>query len=95
VAIWFSRYVLAGELSNSMDAGVCMAVLEDRRGRVLDNLFIERLWGSVKNEDVFRRTCPSHLRGRAVDSLPRGTPGLGIDTGSGFPPLPCRPIRAA
>jgi len=61
VAIWFSRYVLAGELSNSMDAGVCMAVLEDRRGRVLDNLFIERLWGSVKYEDVYLRDYPDGL----------------------------------
>ncbi len=24
----------------------------DRRGRVLDNLFVERLWRNVKHEDV-------------------------------------------
>jgi putative transposase len=87
---WFSRYVLAWELSNSMDATFCVAALEmalengtpgifntdqgsqftseeftgclrnseirismDGRGRVTDNIFIERLWWSVKYEDIY------------------------------------------
>ena len=87
---WFSRYVLAWEVSNSMDTGFCLSALDwalksaqpeifnsdqgaqftsemftrrleahritismDGRGRVIDNIFIERLWWSVKYEEVF------------------------------------------
>lgn len=87
---WFSRYVVAWELSNSMDTGFCLSALDwaletaqpeifnsdqgaqftstaftgrlesqsiaismDGRGRVIDNIFIERLWRSVKYEEVF------------------------------------------
>ena len=87
---WFSRYVLAWELSNSMDTGFCLSALDwalkaarpeifnsdqgaqftsdaftgrlethgitismDGRGRVIDNIFIERLWRSVKYEEVY------------------------------------------
>jgi len=87
---WFSRYVLAWGLSNTLDAGFCiealkqalrrgcpeifntdqgaqftcqdfLAVLEgariaismDGRGRVFDNIFVERLWRSVKYEEVY------------------------------------------
>lgn len=87
---WFSRYVLAWQLSNTLDSGFCVdalqralqigrptifntdqgvqftataftAVLEkaeiqismDGKGRALDNIFIERLWRSVKYEDVY------------------------------------------
>lgn len=89
---WFSRYVLAWEVSNSQDALFCLATLEkalrqgkpeifnsdqgsqftseaftsrlkqadiaiswDGRGRVFDNIFIERLWRSVKYEEVYIR----------------------------------------
>ena len=89
---WFSRYVIAWDLSNSMEAGFCCAALTkalrsgrprifntdqgsqftsgeftgiladagiqismDGRGRALDNVFIERLWRSVKCEDVYLR----------------------------------------
>jgi len=82
---WYSRYVLAWELSNSLEAGFCVEALEqalavgqpgifntdqgaqftsaeftsrlksravrismDGRGRAMDNLFIERLWRTVK-----------------------------------------------
>ena len=81
---WFSRYVLAWELSNSQDVFCCLTALEkvlckgcpdifnsdqgsqftckaftqrlkqadiaisrDGRGRVFDNIFIERLWRTV------------------------------------------------
>jgi putative transposase len=88
---WWSRYVLAWELSNSMDSAFCirawMAALAcgrsplisntdqgsqftsegyieavesagvdvsmDGRGRWIDNRFIERLWRSVKQEDIY------------------------------------------
>jgi putative transposase len=88
---WASRAVLAWRLSNTMDAGFCVAALEDAlarcgkpeifntdqgsqftgaaftgalaaagirismdgRGRWMDNVFIERLWRSLKHEDVY------------------------------------------
>jgi putative transposase len=89
---WFSRYVIAWDVSNSMESGFCVAVLKralkkarpgifntdqgsqftseeftglllkaavrismDGRGRALDNVFIERLWRSVKYEDIYLR----------------------------------------
>ena len=89
---WFSRYVIAWRVSNSMEAGFCVTALEealatgtpgifntdqgsqftsedftkplldsdvrismDGRGRALDNVFIERLWRSVKYEDLYLR----------------------------------------
>ena len=88
---WWSRYVVAWELSNSLDSEFCIrawttavgtgrhpliantdqgcqftseAYLEavesvgvdvsmDGRGRWIDNRFIERLWRSVKQEDIY------------------------------------------
>jgi putative transposase len=87
---WFSRYVLAWELSVTMDMNFCITALEwalrkqkpeifnsdqgaqftstaftdrlhaqgirismDGRGRALDNVFVERLWRSVKWEEVY------------------------------------------
>jgi len=88
---WFSRYVLAWEISTSLDTDFCVSALTwalrrggkpeifntdqgsqftsadftgpllaagiaismDGRGRALDNVFVERLWRSVKYEDVF------------------------------------------
>jgi putative transposase len=88
---WWSRYVLAWELSNSMDSEFCIRALTraleagrvplisntdqgsqftseafleaveavgidvsmDGRGRWIDNRFIERLWRSVKQEDIY------------------------------------------
>lgn len=87
---WYSRYVLAWELSPTLDGGFCLTALEqalsqglpeifntdqgsqftsraftsrlerrgiaismDGRGRALDNVFIERLWRSVKYEEVY------------------------------------------
>jgi len=90
---WFSRYVLAWDLSNTLDEGFCVSTLQralaqhgtpgifntdqgaqftseaftgalqraqvqismDGRGRALDNVFVERLWRSVKYEDVYPR----------------------------------------
>ena len=87
---WYSRYVLAWHLSNTMDVETCIAPLHqaleiatpcifntdqgsqytsneftgllkkneilismDGRGRALDNVFIERLWRSVKYEEIY------------------------------------------
>jgi putative transposase len=89
---WFSRYVIAWDVSSGMETDFCVRVLEraletgrpeifntdqgsqftseeftgvllrsgirismDGRGRALDNVFIERLWRSVKYEDVYLR----------------------------------------
>jgi len=58
---WYSRYVLAWKLSNSLDGRFCREVLleagiqisMDGRGRALDNVWMERLWRSVKQEEVY------------------------------------------
>lgn len=87
---WYSRYVLAWRLSNSLDTRFCIEALEealvkrrpeifnsdqgsqftsdefvgvlkghgirvsmDGRGRAMDNIMIERLWRSVKYEEVY------------------------------------------
>ncbi len=87
---WFSRYVVAWELSNSLEGSFCRTTLQqalrsgtpvifntdqgsqftaqsfttlleaasvqismDGRGRVFDNIFIERLWRTVKYEHLY------------------------------------------
>jgi putative transposase len=87
---WFSRYVIAWRLSNTLDGSFCLDMLEealsrgqpevfntdqgvqftagawtgrlesagvavsmDGRGRCLDNVFVERLWRTVKYEDIY------------------------------------------
>lgn len=89
---WYSRYVLAWALSNTLDARFCLEAVDqalgigrpeifntdqgaqftsdeftgrlegarirismDGRGRALDNIFVERLWRSVKYEEVYLR----------------------------------------
>ena len=93
---WYSRYVLAWELSNTMDKSFCIEALEralgisgpeifnmdqgsqftsidftgilegnairismDGRGRVFDNIFVERLWRTVKYEEVYTHSYES------------------------------------
>jgi putative transposase len=93
---WFSRYVLAWRLSNTLDCRFCLDALQqalllghpeifntdqgvqftaheftarleeagirismDGRGRAFDNIFIERLWRSVKYEDVYLKDYAS------------------------------------
>lgn len=100
---WFSRYVLAWRLSNTLDGTFCAEMLDaalsrgrpeifntdqgvqftahafvgrleragvrvsmDGRGRALDNVFVERLWRTVKYEDLYIRgyeTVPQLERG--------------------------------
>jgi putative transposase len=87
---WFSRYVLAWRLSNTLDGSFCLDMLAealsrgrpevfntdqgvqftasawtsrlesagvsvsmDGKGRCLDNVFVERLWRTVKYEEVY------------------------------------------
>ena len=87
---WFSRYVLAWEVSVSLESAFCVAAMDwavtktrpdifntdqgaqftsesftkrleeqditismDGRGRAIDNIFIERLWRTVKYEEVY------------------------------------------
>ena len=87
---WYSRYVIAWRLSNTLDGLFCLEMLEealgqgrpeifntdqgvqftaeaftrrlesagvqvsmDGRGRCLDNVFVERLWRTVKYEDIY------------------------------------------
>ncbi|MDP1993867.1 MAG: IS3 family transposase [Ignavibacteria bacterium] len=89
---WHSRYVIAWELSNTLDIDFCLRVQErayalaipeifnsdqgshftspkftavsiekgvkismDGKGRCLDNIFIERLWRTVKQQDIYIR----------------------------------------
>lgn len=89
---WYSRYVLAWEISNSLESLFCVQALEralsqgtpeifnsdqgaqftseaftgllldngiaismDGRGRALDNVFVERLWWTVKHENIYPR----------------------------------------
>lgn len=93
---WFSRFVLAWRLSNTLDGQFCLDALQaalatrqpeifntdqgvqftataftdqlsqrqirismDGRGRAFDNIFIERLWRSVKYEDIYLNSYPS------------------------------------
>lgn len=95
---WFSRFVLAWQLSNTLDSFFCQLALEqalligtpkifntdqgtqftaqaftailltagiqismDGRGRFWDNIFIERLWRSLKYEEVYLRVYPDGL----------------------------------
>jgi putative transposase len=87
---WYSRYVVAWQLSNTLDGEFCLLTLEqalqhgqpaifntdqgaqftaqaftsrleaagvrvsmDGRGRAMDNIFVERLWRSVKYENIY------------------------------------------
>jgi putative transposase len=89
---WYSRYVIAWRLSNTLDGSFCLEMLDealttgrpevfntdqgvqftaeaftsrlesagvavsmDGKGRCLDNVFVERLWRTVKHEDIYLR----------------------------------------
>ena len=100
---WYSRYVLAWRLSNTLEGSFCLEMLDeafsrgrpevfntdqgaqftaeaftgkllaagvavsmDGRGRCLDNVFVERLWRTVKYEDVYLKgyeTVPELAQG--------------------------------
>lgn len=93
---WYSRYVLAWQLSNTLDTHFCVRALEqalrfgqpeifntdqgsqftssaftslltgagirismDGKGRALDNIFVERLWRTVKYENIYLKHYPT------------------------------------
>lgn len=96
---WYSRAVLAWELSNTLDATFCVRAVEraiaehgvpeifntdqgcqftsteftqpllargvkismDGRGRALDNVFVERLWRTVKHDEVYLKSYRSQI----------------------------------
>jgi putative transposase len=123
---WFSRYVIAWRLSNTLDGSFCLEMLEealsqgrpevfntdqgvqftaaawtgrlesagvqvsmDGKGRCLDNVFVERLWRTVKYEDIYLwryeavpqlqqglgRYFPYYNEGRPHQALDYQTPG--------------------
>ena len=98
---WYSRYVLAWELSLTLEADFCLIALEralsraipeifntdqgsqftseaftgkledagiqismDGRGRTFDNIMIERLWRSVKYEEVYLKDYENFIDAR-------------------------------
>jgi putative transposase len=102
---WYSRYVIAWRLSNTLDGLFCLELLEealllgtpevfntdqgaqftalaftqlleaagvavsmDGKGRCLDNVFVERLWRTLKYEDIY-------LKG--YETVPQLETGLG------------------
>lgn len=99
---WYSRYVVAWEISETMESDFCIANLQraleialpeihnsdqgvqftdkkytgilenhkvqismDGRGRCMDNIFTERLWRTVKYENVFLKSYHSAIDARA------------------------------
>ena len=99
---WYSRYVVAWRLSNTLDVDFCVDALEealgkdtpqifntdqgsqftsdaftgmllghgiqismDGRGRYMDNIFVERLWRSVKYEEAYLKAYQSVAEARA------------------------------
>ena len=99
---WYSRYVVAWRLSNTLEADFCVEALEDAldrgrpeifntdqgvqctsqdftqllqangikvsmdgRGQYLDNVFIERLWRTVKYEEVYLKAYENGREARS------------------------------
>lgn len=96
---WYSRAVLAWELSNTLDAGFCVRAVQramaqygrpeifntdqgcqftsaeftqpllaagvklsmDGKGRCLDNVFVERLWRTVKYDEIYLKSYQSQV----------------------------------
>ncbi len=96
---WYSRAVLAWELSNTLDAGFCVRAVQramaqygipeifntdqgcqftsaeftqpllaagvklsmDGKGRALDNVFVERLWRTVKYDEIYLKSYGSQI----------------------------------
>ena len=100
---WYSRYVVAWRLSNTLDADFCVEALEDAlgkgkpgvfntdqgsqftsenftglleregvrvsmdgKGRYSDNIFVERLWRTVKYEEVYLKAYSGGPEARAM-----------------------------
>ena len=118
---WFSRYVIAWELSLTLEADFCVATLDralatgcpeifnsdqgsqftsddftgllidagvlismDGKGRAFDNIMVERLWRSVKYEEVYLKDyqTPAEARlglGRYFEFYNNGRPHQSLD----------------
>ena len=118
---WFSRYVLAWEMSITLDSSFCVEALEraltlgtpeifntdqgsqftseaftsvlrsagirismDGTGRAYDNIFVERLWRSLKYEQVYLHDYDTPLEARAgiggwFDFYNHGRPHQALD----------------
>ena len=57
-----SQFTSAAFTSTLESAGIKISM--DGRGRWMDNVFIERLWRSLKHEDVYLRAMPTGRRPR-------------------------------
>ena len=100
---WYSRAVLAWELSNTLDASFCVRAVQraidehgvpeifntdqgcqftsaeftqpllalgvrlsmDGKGRALDNIFVERLWRTVKYNEIYLKSYQSQIEAHA------------------------------
>lgn len=70
---WITRCVLAWRVSITLEADFCIKVLAareikismDGKGAWRDNVFIERLWRSIKYEEVYLRAYASVSEARA------------------------------
>jgi len=58
-----SQFTSEGWVQRFEDAGVAISM--DGKGRWIDNVFIERLWRSVKYEDMYLRAYASGTEARA------------------------------
>ena len=104
---WYSRYVVAWKLSNTLDTGFCMEALAqalergkplvfntdqgsqftsreftqalqdqgvrismDGKGRYTDNILVERLWRTVKYEEVYLKAYSGGKEAHAALSKP-------------------------
>jgi len=77
---WATRKVLSWRLSNTMHADFCVDALNeaiakteagvrismDGRGRYLDNIFIERLWRSLKQEAIYLEEISDGFQARRI-----------------------------
>ena len=132
---WYSRYVLAWQLSNSLEVEFCVETLEealqhgrpeifntdqgsqftshlfterlkresiaismDGKGRALDNVMIERLWRSVKYENIYLKEyesgadCDAGLKAY-FDYYRHKRPHQGLDNRTPWQAFTSRPHR--
>ena len=73
-----SQFMARDYTSRLEEAGI--AVSRDGRGRALDNVFVERLWRSVKYEDIYIKDYERRTRASLCLGLPDVTP-CGIRVG--------------
>ena len=72
-----------------------IAISMDGKGRWVDNVFVERLWRSVKYEDVYLRAyeTPTELRAGLARYFGSTTPGAVTAHWTDVPPMRCTSTR--